>query len=70
MHAISISISIFLFLFFYFYIFFIFWGWAGLGWTQLAKPGHWPKPVTRRLLPASVRELPTHAGYSYYVIYF
>jgi hypothetical protein len=29
-----------------------FWGWAqrsphGLGWTQPAQPGHWPKPVTR-----------------------
>jgi hypothetical protein len=27
-------------------------GWAqrsphGLGWTQPAQPGHWPKPVTR-----------------------
>jgi len=66
MHAISISISIFLF---FIFIYFLFFG-AGLGWTQLAKPGRWPKPGTRRLLPASVRELPTHAGYSYYVIIF
>jgi hypothetical protein len=48
---------IFIFLFilthifvFYFFIFFL--GWAqfspwGLGWTQPARPGHWPKPVTR-----------------------
>jgi len=40
----------FIFLYFIFYLFF--WGWAqlsphGLGWTQPARPGHWPKPVTR-----------------------
>jgi hypothetical protein len=37
---------------FLFFIFYIFLGWAqlnphGLGSTQLAQPGHWPKPVTR-----------------------
>jgi len=39
-------------IFLFFYFFFNFWGWAqlsphGLGWTQPAQPGHWPKPVTR-----------------------
>jgi hypothetical protein len=44
---------IFLFFYFsYFFIFYYFGGWAqlsphGLGWTQPARPGHWPKPVTR-----------------------
>ena len=39
---------------FFVFIFFGFFGlgpaqptWAGLGWTQPARPGHWPKPVTR-----------------------
>jgi hypothetical protein len=42
-----------IFLLCYFSIFSIFfWGLAqfspwGLGWTQPARPGHWPKPVTR-----------------------
>jgi len=54
-------IHIFLFLLFFIYLFFIylfflffnyFWGWAqlsphGLGWTPLAQPGHWPKPMTQ-----------------------
>ena len=40
----------FIFLYFIFYLFF--WGWAqlsphGLGWTQPARPGQWPKPMTR-----------------------
>jgi hypothetical protein len=44
------------FYFFYFsvfyFLFFIFLGLAqrsphGLGWTQPARPGQWPKPVTR-----------------------
>jgi len=40
-----------IFYFFYFFIFY-FLGWAQLspcvlGWTQPARPGHWPKPVTR-----------------------
>jgi hypothetical protein len=63
MHAISISISIFFIFYFFIFIYFLFFG-AGRGWTQPAKP------VTRRLLPASMRELPMHAGYSYYVIIF
>jgi hypothetical protein len=72
-----------IFLFFYFSYFFIFsifyfiiffWGlgpaqptWAGLGWTQPAQPGHWPKPVTR-LAEARMRELLTHAVHSGKVI--
>jgi len=55
------TLSTFLFiLFFYLFYFYIYiFYFLGLGW---AGP--------RRLLPASVRELPTHAGYSYYVIIF
>jgi len=44
----------FYFLYFLFFYFFIFLGGLGpaqpmwgLGWTQPARPGHWPKPVAR-----------------------
>jgi len=39
-------------------IYLFFWDWVqhsprGLGLTQPARPGHWPKPVTRQFSPAS-----------------
>jgi hypothetical protein len=57
------------FLLFSFYFFnFLFFGlgptqptWAGLGWTHPARPGHWPKPLTGQISPASVRESRTLA---------
>jgi hypothetical protein len=62
------------FYFYTFYFFLIFLGWAqlsphGLGSTQPARPGHWPKPVARLgKRRRSTRELLTHAGNSASVI--
>jgi hypothetical protein len=45
-------------LFFYFFTFLVFFlGWVqlsphGLCWTQPARPGHWPKPVTGQIYHA------------------
>jgi hypothetical protein len=55
----------FYFLFFIF-LFFCFGGWAqlspkGLGWTQPARPGHWPKPVTGRVKTDEARVEWLHA---------
>jgi len=53
---------------------YIFLGWVqlgpyGRGWTQPARPGHWPKPVTRVVTVADrMRELFTHALHSAKVI--
>jgi len=61
----------FLYFYIFYFLFFIVLGLGpaqpmgtGLGWTHPAQPGRWPKPVARRPLPASVRELFTHAGNS------
>jgi len=51
----------FLFFYFLFFIFFIF---LGLGPAQPMGAGLDPAGPARRLLPASVRELLTHAGNS------
>jgi len=44
---IKINLNIYMHIF-YFFIFFIFlFIFLGQGWTQPARPGHWPKPMTR-----------------------
>jgi len=53
-------INLYYFLFMHTHIFLFFWG-----WTQLAQPGHWPKPLTRLDTVADrMRELFTHALHS------